>query len=61
MADGGKSLPLALTENGHNEGAAWSPDGKRIAFTSTRSGSFDIWIMDVDIERVKKELRGLNK
>ncbi|MBI5021333.1 MAG: PD40 domain-containing protein [Ignavibacteriales bacterium] len=54
-------MPLALTENGHNEGAAWSPDGKRIAFTSTRSGSFDIWIMDVDIERVKKELRGLNK
>lgn len=60
-ADGGKSLPLVVTETGHNEGAAWSPNGKRIAFTSTRSGSFDIWIMDVDIERLKKELGDLNK
>jgi Tol biopolymer transport system component len=53
---GGKSLPLAVTENNHNEGAAWSPDGKFIAFTSTRSGNFDIWIMEVDIERIKDEL-----
>jgi len=60
-SEGGMSLPLAVTGNGHNEGAAWSPDGKKIAFTSTRSGSFDIWIMDVDIEKVKKELRTLNK
>lgn len=58
---GGKSLPLAVTKDSHNEGAVWSPDGKRIAFTSTRSGNFDIWMMDIDIERIKKELRELNK
>jgi len=60
-AEGGKSIPLAVTPNAHNEGAIWSPDGKRIAFTSTRSGNFDIWLMDVDVKQIKKELRELNK
>jgi hypothetical protein len=27
---------------------AWSPDGKKIVFTSDRSGNFDIWVMDAD-------------
>src|SRR5690606_25573099 len=26
----------------------WSPDGSRIAFTSHRSGSYDVWIMNAD-------------
>ncbi|MCU0459871.1 MAG: hypothetical protein MUE37_12380 [Bacteroidales bacterium] len=56
-SDGGPALPLAVTENNHNEGAAWSPDGKHIAFTSTRSGNFDIWIMDVDIDEIKAKLQ----
>lgn len=55
--DGGPSLPLIVTEGGHNDGPCWSPDGTRIAFTSTRSGSFDIWVMDVDVEQLKKDLR----
>jgi len=58
-SDGGPALPLAVTENGHNEGAAWSPDGKHIAFTSTRSGNFDIWIMDVDTDEIKTRLKAL--
>jgi TolB protein len=60
-AEGGESIPLAVTPSAHNEGAVWSPDGKKIAFTSTRSGNFDIWIMDVDVEQIKQELRELNK
>lgn len=61
LAGGGKSLPLSITPNAHNEGAAWSQDGKHIAFNSTRSGNFDVWIMDVDIAQLKKELKELNK
>jgi Tol biopolymer transport system component len=55
-ADGGTSLPLAVTPDGLNEGASWSPDGQKIAFISTRSGSYDIWIMDLEIEQLKKKL-----
>lgn len=55
-ATGGKSVPLAVTANAHNEGAVWSPDGKRIAFTSTRSGNFDIWVMAVDVKQLQKEI-----
>lgn len=60
LSGGGKSLPLAVTNDGHNEGANWSPDGSMIAFTSTRTGNFDIWIMDVDANKIKKELEVLN-
>lgn len=60
-AAGGKSLPLAITNAGHNEGPAWSPDGKRLAFNSTRSGNFDIWLMDVDVEQLKKDLHEVKK
>ncbi|KPK84478.1 MAG: hypothetical protein AMS27_09855 [Bacteroides sp. SM23_62_1] len=54
---GGRSLPLTVTENSHNEGPVWSPDGKSIAFNSTRFGNNDIWIMDVDTEKIKRELQ----
>jgi len=61
LAEGSKSIPLAVTPNAHNEGAAWSPDGKSLAFNSTRSGNFDVWVMDVDLEVLKLELKELNK
>ncbi|HJN17873.1 MAG TPA: hypothetical protein QGH10_20400, partial [Armatimonadota bacterium] len=38
-----------LTDSmGGNFLPAWSPDGKRIAFMSTRTGVPEIWIMDAD-------------
>jgi Tol biopolymer transport system component len=52
-AEGGKSLPLAVSSQGHNEAPCWSPDGEKIAFTR----NFDIWIMELNIEQVKKELQ----
>jgi TolB protein len=45
-ADG--TNPVNLTDNDNiDEGfAAWSPDGKQIAFTSRRNGNNEIYIMD---------------
>jgi Tol biopolymer transport system component len=60
-ANGGPSLPLALTEGAHNEGAVWSPDGRSIAFNSTRGQNADIWIMEVDPVWIKKELTNLKE
>jgi Tol biopolymer transport system component len=54
--DGGSSLPLAVTPTAHNEAPRWSPDGRKIAFNSTRSDAFNIWIMQLDIDQIKTEL-----
>ena len=49
-ADGGNQQ--RLTENRNNDShPEWSPDGKRIAFSSDRKGdleNFDIYVMDAD-------------
>ena len=46
-ADG--SDPQRLTENpNQDEFPSWSPDGKRIAFASTRDGNYEIYVMDAD-------------
>jgi TolB protein len=37
-----------LTTLGSNEDPAWSPDGRHIAFTSTRMGRRDIYVMHAD-------------
>jgi Tol biopolymer transport system component len=54
--EGGRSLPLAVIKDGHTEGAAWSPDGKKIAFNRTQGRNFDIWVMDVSVRKIKREL-----
>ena len=46
-ADGGNQQ--RLTENRvYDYSPSWSPDGKRIAFTSERDGNSEIYVMDAD-------------
>ena len=60
-AGGGSSLPLAVSPAYHNQCPAWSPDGKRLAFASGRSGQGDIYVMDLDVDRLRAELESANK
>ena len=37
---------------------AVSPDGKRVAFTSTRDGNYDIYVMNIDGSNVERVTSG---
>ena len=39
---------LSSGRNHHDSNPRWSPDGKRIAFKSSRSGNWDAYVMDAD-------------
>ena len=39
---------VAIAATGRNTNPQFSPDGRRVAFASNRSGSFEIWIADPD-------------
>jgi len=41
---------------GYDLEASWSPDGKKIAFSSTRTGYWAIWLMEPDLEFIKGKL-----
>jgi len=44
---GREAVPL-LTSSRHNQSPQYSPDGKRIAFESARSGNREIWVANAD-------------
>ena len=58
-ADGGKSIHI-VSHPSFNEAPQWSPDGTKLAFASSRPGG-GIWIMDMNVEQVKREVEELNK
>ena len=43
-----KVTQLTSGRNHHDQHPKWSPDGKRISFVSSRSGSFDLYVMNAD-------------
>src|SRR5476649_1014158 len=43
--DGGASLQL--TQSGHDASAVWSPDGKMLAFVSSRTGESQVYVLSM--------------
>lgn len=55
----GKITGRLTKETGYDAEATVSPDGKKIVFTSTRSGDLELWIMDIDGKNPKQLTSGL--
>jgi dipeptidyl aminopeptidase/acylaminoacyl peptidase len=43
-----QASPRQLTMSGKDSGAKWAPDGRRIAFVSSRGGSAQVYVLTVD-------------
>lgn len=55
----GKITNQLTSSPGYDAEATVSPDGKKIIFTSTRSGDLELWIMDIDGKNQKQLTFGL--
>jgi dipeptidyl aminopeptidase/acylaminoacyl peptidase len=40
--------PMQLTQSGHDSSPAWSPDGKTLAFLSSREGTSQVYLLPMD-------------
>ena len=52
--------PRALTMTGKDSGARWAPDGRRIAFVSSRDGGSQIYLLDVDADSEPLKITGVS-
>jgi len=48
------STPKYLTSEGENEQPAWAADSRHLVFTSTRTGVRQLWIIDVESNRMRQ-------
>jgi TolB protein len=54
MIDIRERTPKQLTSEGENEDPSWAPDGRHIVFTSSRSGTKQLWILDTETGRARQ-------
>ena len=47
-----------LTSEGRNEDPSWAPDGRHLVFASTRAGSKQLWVIDVESNRLRQLTHG---
>jgi Tol biopolymer transport system component len=48
----------AIAESSRRDGApSWSPDGRHVAFVSDRSGTWQIWMADLETRRARRVTR----
>ncbi len=60
VADKKGKITKQLTNSpGYDAEGTVSPDGKKIVFTSTRSGDLELWTMDIDGSNLKQITNGL--
>jgi Tol biopolymer transport system component len=57
-ADGSEATNITNSK-GSDTGAAWSPNGQSIAFTSTRDGAETVYVMNTDGSHVRRIAKGL--
>ncbi len=61
-AKGGDPVQLTFYEGddsnpGYDVEGSWSSDGNKIAFSSTRTGYWAIWVMELDLDYITQKLK----
>ena len=57
MADGSRPRNLTKNPKSWDFSPVWSPDGRKIAFTSARDGNYEICVMNTDGENLVRLTR----